>query len=89
MIVGGQDSPRIVEALKKSDKIQIVPESPDFETQITDRKIRVAVVIPPGFDAAANQGEAGKVLVDYYEGDIKSELTQEYSSRDILGDYRV
>jgi sodium transport system permease protein len=87
MIVGGQDSPRIVEALKKSEKFQIVPESPDFETQITDRKIRVAVVIPPGFDAAANQGEAGKVLVDYYEGDIKSELTQD-TVREFLGDYR-
>ena len=87
MIVGGQDSPRIVEALKKSNKFQIVPESPDFETQITDRKIRAAVVIPPGFDAAANQGEAGKVLVDYYEGDIKSELTQD-TVREFLGDYR-
>jgi sodium transport system permease protein len=87
MIVGGQDSPRIVDALKKSEKFQVVPESADFETQITDRKIRVAVVIPPGFDAAADRGEAGKVLVDYYEGDIKSELTQE-TVREFLGDYR-
>jgi sodium transport system permease protein len=88
MIVGGQDSPRIVEALKKNDKIQIVPESADFETQITDRKIRAAVVLPADFDAAANRGAAGKVLVDYYEGDIKSELTQK-TVRDILRDYRL
>jgi len=88
MIIGGQDSPRIVEALKKNDKIQIVPETADFETQITDRKIRAAVVLPPGFDAAANRAEAGKVLVDYYEGDIKSELTEK-TVRDILRDYRL
>jgi sodium transport system permease protein len=46
------------------------------------------VVLPPNFDAAANRGEAGKVLVDYYEGDIKSELTQK-TVRDILRDYRL
>lgn len=89
MIVGGQSSPRIVEALTKSEKIQVVPESPDFETQITDRKIRAAIVIPPDFDAAANRGEAGKVLVDYYQGDIKSELTLKTIVREILEDYRV
>jgi sodium transport system permease protein len=88
MIIGGQDSPRIVEALKHNSKIEVVPGSPDFETQITDRKIRVAVVIPAGFDAAANRGEAGKVLVDYYEGDIKSQLTQK-TVKDALVEYRV
>jgi sodium transport system permease protein len=88
MIIGGQDSPRVVEALKHNSKIEVVPGSPDFETQITDRKIRVAVVIPAGFDAAANRGEAGKVLVDYYEGDIKSQLTQK-TVKDALVEYRV
>lgn len=87
MIVGAQDSPRIVDALKKSEKIKVVPEAPDFETQVTDRKVRAAVVIPAGFDEAANRGEAKKVLVDYYEGDIKSELAQK-TVREVLDDYR-
>jgi sodium transport system permease protein len=88
MIIGGETSPRIVEALKKDHKIEVVPASADFETQITDRKIRAAIVLPADFEAAANRGEAGKVLVDYYEGDIKSELTQK-TVKDILNDYRV
>jgi sodium transport system permease protein len=88
MIIGAEKSPLIVEALKKDHKIEVVPASPDFETQITDRKIRAAVVLPGDFDVAANRGEAGKVLVDYYEGDIKSELAQK-TVKDILNDYRV
>ena len=88
MIIGAENSPKIVEALKSNHKIEVVPASPDFETQITDRKIRAAVVLPADFEAAANRGEAGKVLVDYYEGDIKSELTQK-TVKDILNDYRI
>ena len=87
MIVGGQDSPRIVDALKKYEKIRVVPESPDFETQITDKTIRAAVVIPPEFDEAASRGVVKKILVDYYENDIKSEFTSR-TVRGFLGDYR-
>jgi len=88
MIVGGEDSPKIVAALKKFEKIEIVPTAPDYVTQISNKIIRAAVEIPPGFDAAAGRGEKQNVTVDYFEGDVKSELAQERLDT-FLKDYRV
>jgi sodium transport system permease protein len=87
MVVGGEDSPRVVEALKKNLKIEVVPGSADFDDQVSNKKVRAAIILPKGFDAAAEHGEAQTVSVDYYEGDIKSELaldTAETSLKDYL-----
>ncbi|MFZ0738097.1 MAG: ABC transporter permease [Candidatus Acidiferrales bacterium] len=88
MIVGGEDSPRVVMALEKSDKIEVVPTSADYATQVTDKKIRAAVVIPRGFDASAARGAGETIEIDYFEGDIKSELTQKTLEK-FFADYRV
>jgi len=68
MVVGGEDSPRVVEALKKNKKIEVVPGSADFEDQVSNKTVRAAIILPKGFDAAAEHGEAQTVGVDYYEG---------------------
>jgi sodium transport system permease protein len=88
MVVGGEDSPRVVEALKKNLKIEVVPGSADFDDQVSNKKVRAAIILPKGFDAAAEHGEAQTVSVDYYEGDIKSELALD-TAETSLKDYRV
>ena len=88
MVVGGEDSPRVVEALKKNKKIEVVPGSADFEDQVSNKTVRAAIILPKGFDAAAEHGEAQTVGVDYYEGDIKSELALD-TAETSLKDYRV
>jgi len=52
MLRGGLDSPAIVAGLKKLDKIEIVPETPNWKDQIINKEVRAAIEIPPGFQAA-------------------------------------
>ena len=80
MIVGGADSPGIVAALvaardpdKNRPVFRVVPGA-DYKAQISEKKIRAAVEIPAGFEAALKSGEAKTVMVYFYEGEIKSGL---------------
>jgi sodium transport system permease protein len=74
MIVGGEDSPKIVGALKAFSTVKIVPTRADFTNQISEKLIRAAVEIPPGFDAALDHGEQRFVRIYNYAGEIKSEM---------------
>lgn len=87
MIVDAQNSPRIVSALKNDKKIQIVPTTADYLSQISNKTIKAAVIIPPNFDASAELGEGKTIVIDYYEGEVKSQLA-ESTVEDFLKDYR-
>lgn len=81
MIVGGADSPAVVAELKaaKTDKgeprFRIVPEG-DYRHLISEKKLRAAVEIPAGFEAALQAGEPATVQLYYYEGEIRSGFGQ-------------
>jgi len=49
------------------------PASPDYKDLISEKKIGAAVEIPPGFDAALQNGTPATVKIYDYEGEIKSE----------------
>jgi sodium transport system permease protein len=87
MVVGGNDSPRLMEALKSNKKINAVPASDDYIAQISNKKVRAAVIIPANFDAAAERGEGKTIVIDYYEGEVKSQLAEK-TIEDSLTDYR-
>jgi sodium transport system permease protein len=72
MIVGGDDSPEVVTALKASKKIRVVDTAPDWKQQISEKKVRAAVAIPPGFGAGLRAGAADGVTIYYHDGEIKS-----------------
>jgi sodium transport system permease protein len=72
MIVNGEDSPRAVESIKALKGIQIVATESDYKQQISDKKIRAAVDIPAGFDAAVDRGDQATVKIYDYTGDLKS-----------------
>jgi sodium transport system permease protein len=72
MILNGQDSPRALDDLKNIKGIELVPAEPDYAQQISDKKIRAAVDIPPGFDAAVDRGDQTTVKIYDYDGDLKS-----------------
>ncbi len=74
MIVGGEDSPGIVAALKKSTKFKVVPYRDDYQQEIVDKKLRAAVGIPPGFEASLAKHNAERVKVYYYQGEGKSRV---------------
>ncbi len=73
MILGGDDSPKTVAALKKLEHFEFTPASADYRQMISEKKIGAAVEIPPGFDAALQNGTPATVKIYDYQGEIKSE----------------
>lgn len=71
-VLGGEDSPVVVDALRASKKFEVVPAGDDWKAQISDKKIRAAVQLPTGFEAGLREGQAEPVVLYHYEGEIKS-----------------
>ena len=78
MIVGGTDSPALLEALRKYPKMTIVATQPDWRNQIIEKDIRAAIEVPAGFDENLEKGKAGTITINIYGGEIKAELAAGY-----------
>jgi sodium transport system permease protein len=72
MILGGEDSPRVMAELSGLKDVEIVPVKSDYADEISNKQIRAAVEIPPGFDAKLAAGEPTEVKIYMYEGELKS-----------------
>jgi len=72
MILGGEDSPKILQELRKLDKIEVVSTQPNWKDQIINKEVRAAVEIPAGFEADLAQQKSTKVTIYVYEGEMKS-----------------
>jgi sodium transport system permease protein len=68
MIIHGEDSPDVLAALRANKEIEIVPYGENWKDQITNKEIRAAAEIPPGFQASLESGRPETVQIDYYEG---------------------
>jgi sodium transport system permease protein len=71
MILGGSDSPAIVESLGKVKNLIVVPSSANYVDLISNKKIRAAVEIPPGLQSAAGD-RYPPVKIYIFSGDLKS-----------------
>jgi sodium transport system permease protein len=87
MVIGGNDSPAVRAALAANDKVKIVPAAADWKQQISDKKVRAAVELPAGFDAALAQGAAAAVKIYNYEGEMRSAFAVTELRR-FFNDYR-
>ena len=74
MIIEGKDSPAVMDALRAFKKVRVVPTTDDWKEQISDKKIRAAICVPPGFEAALKSETAANVTVYTYQGELKSSL---------------
>jgi sodium transport system permease protein len=72
MILGGEDSPRVMAELRQLKDLQVVPAKPDYSEEISNKQIRAAVEIPDGFEAKLAAGESSTVKIYMYEGEMKS-----------------
>jgi len=72
MILGGQDSPRVMAELMGVKGLRIVPANPDYAEEISNKQIRAAVEIPEGFDAKLAAGEPVTVTIYMYQGELRS-----------------
>jgi sodium transport system permease protein len=73
-LVGGADSPAVVAALKAEPRFRVVEvgEDADYKELVSDKKLRVAVGIPDGFEASLKEGAPKTVTLYYYQGEMKS-----------------
>lgn len=72
MIIGGENSPKVLSALRAAKNLQIVPATEDFTNQIVEKRVRAVVKLPQDFDAAIARGEKAEVEIYEYQGEIKS-----------------
>jgi sodium transport system permease protein len=87
MLRGGEDSPAVVEGLKKLDKIEIVPDASNWKDQIINKEIRAAVEIPVGFQADVARQKSDTISIYNYEGELKSEFATDKIEK-YMKDYR-
>jgi sodium transport system permease protein len=74
MVLGGSDSPLLLEELHKSARIKIVPTAPNWKEQIANKEIRAAIEIPPGFQNDLSQQKTATLQIHNYQGDMKSSI---------------
>jgi sodium transport system permease protein len=87
MVLGGKDSPQVLDELRALKDIEIVPPQPDYVAEISNKQIRAAVEIPPGFDAAVEHGEIPTVRIYVYQGELRSSFGADRLQR-FFGDLR-
>lgn len=87
VIVGGEDSPKVRAALAANPRFKVVPATENWRQQIADKKIRAAVELPSGFDAALERGQPARVTLFNYEGEMRSSFAVGELRR-FFGDYR-
>jgi sodium transport system permease protein len=87
MILGGEDSPQVLADLRKIDTLEIAPYQDNWKEQISEKQIRAAVEIPPGFQSALEKGDAKTVKIYFYQGELKSSLGAERIEKS-LKEYR-
>ena len=72
VIGGGADSPRVVAELRAAPRLRVVEAEGDFRRMIAEKRVRAAVELPAGFEAALAAGTPATVLLHHYEGELKS-----------------
>ncbi|PYT81868.1 MAG: hypothetical protein DMG40_07850 [Acidobacteria bacterium] len=87
MIIGGEDSPQVVEKLRHVKDLEIVPYADDWKKGISEKEIRAAVDIPEGFASALTQGKEQTVKIYFYQGEIKSSFGANHVEK-FFDDYR-
>jgi sodium transport system permease protein len=74
MIIGGVDSPRLLEDLRNLKKIEIVPLAGNWKEQIINKDIRAALGVPTGFESDLARQKPMTLKIYNYSGDLKSSL---------------
>ena len=83
MLLGGADSPDVLEALRAGKKIEMVPATPDWKDKIINKEIRAAIAIPDGFETSLAQQNPLTIEIYKYEGELKSSFSADTVERDL------
>jgi sodium transport system permease protein len=83
MLLGGADSPAVLDALRASKKIEVMPATPDWKDKIINKEIRAAIAIPDGFEASLAQQNPQTIAIYKYEGELKSSISADTVERSL------
>jgi sodium transport system permease protein len=73
-VLGQENAPHLMAKIRKSESFAIMPAS-DFRAQIGEKKIRLALEIPPGFEPGKQRTNApAKIVVYYHPGEFRSQV---------------
>jgi sodium transport system permease protein len=75
MVLGGADSPDVVQKLKDAPNLRVVKSRADYVDLISNKKIRAAIDLPSGFQADVEHGSHPEVKIYVFSGDLKSMLS--------------
>lgn len=89
MILGAEHAPTLAEAIRKTEGFQVAPPASDYVARINDKKLRVAVEFPPGFEEKlrAGEGTPPAIHIYHYAGEIRSSFALR-SLQQILNGFR-
>jgi sodium transport system permease protein len=87
MVLGGPEAPNALETIRKMEKVEIVPATPDWKDKIVNKEIRAAIEIPMGFEASLTQQSPETIKIYKYEGELKSSISADSLERK-LKEYR-
>lgn len=87
MILGETNSPGVAASLRALPRLNVVPADSDYTNLISNKKVRAAVELPPGFDAALAAGRPATIRIYEYQGEIKSQFGAN-ALRDFFRDLR-
>ncbi|MBV9885279.1 MAG: hypothetical protein JO119_01910, partial [Acidobacteria bacterium] len=75
MVLGGGDSPDVVQKLKDAKNLRVVKPRPDYVDLISNKRIRAAIDLPAGFQSEVESGAHPEVKIYIFSGDLKSMLS--------------
>src|SRR5271167_1971675 len=87
MILGGEDSPDILEQIRKLHHVDILPATSDWKAKVIDKQVRAVVEIPTGFQDNLARQQIGLLNIYDYDGDLKSSVAAD-SIQKQLEEYR-
>ena len=88
MVLGAEHAPALTDAIRKAEGVRLVAPAADYARQITDKKLRVAVELPAGFEQLmhASSGEKPVVKVYHFAGELRSQLARRTVEK-VIRDY--
>lgn len=87
LLLGGEDSPRVVTMLKTNPKLQVQVAPADWKQRISDKQARLAIEIPKGFDVSLASETPSELKLYHYEGEMRSSFALNEVRR-MLTEYR-
>ncbi len=86
-LVGDENAPLLAKRLRAVERFSFVDPPEELETAVSDKRVRVAIRIPPGFEDALRAGERPRLEILFHEGDLKSEAALN-DARRVAREYR-